>query len=76
MKAPCKACGKDKTLHFSADGTVISCRQGCEKYADFQAERQAAYQERLLEQAAINGQAVFDRTAKYRAYDMPHGWRK
>lgn len=76
MKAPCKACGQDKTLHFAADGTVISCRQGCEKYAAFQAERQAAYRERLLEQAAINGQAVFDRTAKYRAYDMPHGWRK
>lgn len=75
MKSPCKACGQDKTLHFAADGTVISCRQGCEKYAAFQADRTATYAARA-KACAAKRESAFDRNLRYQAYDMPHGWRK
>lgn len=75
MKAPCKACGQDKTLHFAADGTVISCRQECEKYAAFQADRAATYEARQKAYAASRENAI-DRNLRYQAYSIPHGWRK
>lgn len=75
MKSPCKGCGADKTLGFTQDGRPISCRQGCEKYAAFQADRRATYAARA-KACAAKRESAFDRNLRYQAYDMPHGWRK
>lgn len=75
MKSPCKDCGADKTLRFTQDGRAISCRQGCEQYAAFQADRRATYEARA-KACAGKMESAFDRNLRYQAYDMPHGWRK